>query len=875
MSAASMLAVTLTGAPAIAQLEELARVEMPTQPLNEALGDVGNIFGVTVIAPDALVRGKTASAVSGSLTAEQAVTRLLRGSGLTYRRSQNGGFIVEQQTPQPEATRPARTGQLVEPEEPMLADSIVVTGTKLKRSLQETPQSVVVFTDVQIEEQALFTIEDLLFRTPNVTGGNNADDIAIRGISRSGIGQSGQGVTSNIYIDGAPLSTVVMETGFESLWDVEQVEILRGPQSSIQGRNALAGGVFITTKDPTYDWEFAGRALAAELGTRQVSGAVSGPILDDQVAFRIAADYFEDEGSIDLADGQDYDFTEALSLRGKLLVEPDILPGLRAEIIVDRIETEAGAASNLLNGPVPIDDPAFSSFDIFDRVQTRDTIVPQNDNETWRTVADIAYAMNDVITLRAIGTYEDTERSRIGGDPTNPAAEPLTQTASVDDFSAEIYSGELRVEFDFGRVTGLFGGYYYSEGTDTQQNGLAVLQSSVPFPVIPEDTVVSRLVESANDIENFAFFASAIVDLTDRWSVDFKLRYDNEEFSTTGTGTSFSLSDETCVIPNTPVPTPGGGLVFVDVPCPSVLPPDSDELAQRVDFDAWLPSAVLTYRATDDVSVFASVQRGYRAGGTFLLQRLAVDETTGAAVPGPVSIGSYDPEFILTYEVGLRSQWLDRRLTINANAFYSDYSDQQQNLPQDAPFGIDLRDVIVNAGQSEIYGAELSVDMEFTDGFSAFANLGLLEAEFTDFPYLLPSVAEASPELQRFVNLSGNDIPQAPSVTASFGLSYEHPTGLFFQPTVSYTGSRFTIANVENLPEEDLDSFTLVNMRLGYRKNNYTLFLFGTNVFDAEYIQSVGALQLLPDTGEFFRRQDPPFRLGEPRVLGGGIELRF
>lgn len=177
-------------------------------------------------------------------------------------------------------------------------EEVVVYGTKQDLSVQDAAVSVVVLSSDDLDENAVYQLNDLFLRTPNVTLGL-PETLTIRGISRTGVGFAGQGVTSNIYQDGVPKAGVALGQDAGSVWDIEQVEILRGPQSTIQGRNALAGSVVITTSDPVYDWEVLGRVRGSEYGNNQYAGVLSGPIIEDQLAFRFSADLQQSDGFID------------------------------------------------------------------------------------------------------------------------------------------------------------------------------------------------------------------------------------------------------------------------------------------------------------------------------------------------------------------------------------------------------------------------------------------------------------------------------------------------------------------------------------------------------------------------------------------------
>ena len=135
---------------------------------------------------------------------------------------------------------------------------IIIQFTKQELTLQEVDASVELFTNERLDAERIIDINDLLIRIPNVSGEGNSSSINIRGISRRGVGR---GVSSNIYLDGSPLSGTALGRGVTSLWDTQQVEVLRGSQSSIQGRNALAGAIVVTSADPTYNPEGKVRLL--------------------------------------------------------------------------------------------------------------------------------------------------------------------------------------------------------------------------------------------------------------------------------------------------------------------------------------------------------------------------------------------------------------------------------------------------------------------------------------------------------------------------------------------------------------------------------------------------------------------------------------
>ena len=853
MAAASIYALAASAVRAQTPGGGAQEVYIGAQPLDEALVETGRVFGVVVVAPASLTAGKTAPAVSGDLTAQETIDALLAGSGLVVSRTPNDGFVL--------AEAQAIASPRAAAQEFLSSDEIIVFGAKEELTVQQLTASADVFTVERIEKESLFDLGDLLARTPNVTG--SASTLVIRGVNRSGfIGTGSLGVTSNIYIDSAPASLTSLRGGFNSLWDVAQTEVLRGPQSAIQGRNALAGGVFITTNDPTYKWEANARIRYGSFNTQQYAGVISGPLIKDQVAFRLAGDYQSRDGFIDSArtGEEDVNFSERFVLRGKLLIEPQRVDGLRIEAIAEYAEADNGAA-DLVIAPVTIESPDFEGFDFRDR---QSFIEPRiNDAETLRLIGDITYDFSEALQLRFIGTYEDADSIRVEGDLENLAQFP---DSVVIQNTGETYTGEAQLLYKFERWSGIFGAYYFDDsGADIARSALPLGVLS-PFPVTPADSLLLVSTEFQGFNRNFAFFTNARFEMTDRWTLSFGMRYDNERVEQLSLPSSdFAVFPENCSL-TAPGAVVGVPLPFVNVPCvdgaillAAQQPVDPD---REVSFDAFLPRGSITYHISDDISVFFSAQRGYRAGGTFLQQNL--DQT--------VAVGVFDPEFLTNYEIGLRSILLDRRLRLNGNLFYSLYKDQQVRIP--GPSGGFLDFQIVNAGRTRVYGLEMTADFQVSDALNLFASVGLLDSEIRNFAFARPGAP--------FDNLAGNEAPDAAAVSFTAGASYEHPSGWFADGSIHFrSGAQSDIFNLE---EDDLAGFgpgltehigssALANLRIGYRHDRFTLSGYVTNLFDDDTPTNIELANVNSTTGAIAPQSEPTFGLREPRVFGVVLDL--
>ena len=254
------------------------------------------------------------------------------------------------------------------------------------------------------------------------------------------------------------------------------------------------------------------------------------------------------------------------------------------------------------------------------------------------------------------------------------------------------------------------------------------------------------------------------------------------------------------------------------------------------DFEAFLPKLGLTYNWTDDLSTSAIVQRGYRSGGS------TVNIARSTVVP-------YDPEYTWNYELSLRSLWLDGDLSVNANAYYIDWTDQQVwvNLGLN-----DFDTQTENAGSSHLYGFELEVAHRVSRGFDWYASLGHTKTEFDDFVIVNGSSTD---------DLSGSEFSYAPAWTLAAGANWRWDIGVFANLNGSYRDEQYTLTGVSQAGSE-VAARTLVNGSVGYEQDSWAVSLFVNNIFDEDYLQ--------------YRRSNVPYAiLGQPRVVGITLETNW
>ena len=725
-------------------------------------------------------------------------------------------------------------------------DEVVVTGEKVNRGLQDTVASVAVVTAQRIEDEAIQNFGDIVNRTVNVSETYGASGFSIRGISNIGVTGAGSGGLATIYVDGAAIPDHGLNNGPLDMWDVAQVEILRGPQSTLQGRNALAGAVVIRTQEPTWDWSARGRVLLSDAGDRSVAVAGGGPIVADQLAFRIAVEDRESDGFIyNTTRKEDENAREATTIRSSLLFAPATTPGLTARATWTHDQRKGGYAYTYARTDVPdASDNRIATGNYPNRSKgTTDILTFATD-----------YEISDNLTLASVTAWSRLDLATsfdADGGPINSEFAVQTETDKT-------FSQELRLQYQGERLEGLVGAYYANRQVDvaltsrrvvpTPSSTLFSVLMSPPFnlnsstalmaaglyvgalPVVP----VNFNGVTSDQIETAAIFADGRFELTPQLSLLGGFRYDREE----------NIQDVTQkasfggVYPNPalygqlgPVVAGLNQVVGLFVGQASAVVPSTSRT-----FEAFLPKLGLKYDITDAASASFVVQRGYRSGGA------TINVARGAIVP-------YDPEYTWNYELALRSTWLDNALSVNANAYYVDWTDQQVLVNM----GSSLYDTqIENAGASHLYGLELETAYRASRQFDMYAAVGASHTEFDDF-----TVNPGSST----VDLSGSSFAFAPEWTWALGGNYRWDNGFVANLNASYRSKAYSAAG-PNQANYAIDARTLVNGKIGYETAHWSASIYAKNIFDEQYVQQN---QAALNQAMF----------GDPRVIGAILETRW
>ncbi len=636
--------------------QRVMQVDLPAGSLSDSLNALARQAGLTLSVDAGLVSGRSVPAVSGAFTAEQALQRLLTGSGLSYRFSGNSTVVLQ---------------TAAVPDQPMQLSEIMVKGELQERTLQDTQTSVSVVSGEELDRSTDKDLFDTLDRLPNVNAQGGGFGFVIRGVTDGGPGGAGSAQAISVQVDGAAVPNgQALRTGSLSTWDLEQAEILRGPQSTQQGPNALAGAIILRSKDPEFEQEFKARADYGSFDETRLAAAANLP-LNDQFAVRFSVEDYRSDGDIShVITGEDTADEYLKTYRAKLR----FMPNDDVDVVLGYTRSE-----NKLGNQSIIQD-RFPS----ERVETQ---VTDEIGKTDIVSLRFSYAFNDQWALQSETAHLTSDyKLENPVEPFNPANTPAFRT--VDDTS---FSQELKLQYVAEALRAVVGVYYLSTDKDVEFEAFVPDASVFSFPSGSSAIFGNTLDEK---IENYAVFGEVEYDVSERWVVVSGLRYDTEEQD--------SVTSSAFIV--TPEPFPG-----FNTPTPPT--------ALDAEYSALLPKLGIVYNWTDDISTGLIAQRGYRAGGS--------GTRTGFGAY------TYDPEFTKNYELSFRSLLMNERLRLNANVFYTEYEDMQVFIP--GPSNTFADGLIENAGEASLWGGELLASLDVTRDLSLFTNIGFTKTEFDDY----------------------------------------------------------------------------------------------------------------------------------------------
>lgn len=727
-----------------------------------------------------------------------------------------------------------------------LLEEIVVTSQRRAESVQDVPIAISAFTGEALSGLGMDNADDLAAQTPGLQW-KGAFEYSSPTIFLRGIGDN-TFQANNVSAVGLYFDEVYVSSGSsanQALLDIDRVEVLKGPQGTLYGRNTTGGAINFVARKPSVDEGLSGdlSLTLAEYGQLDVEGAVNLPLTETS-ALRVAASVQSSDGPYryDVI-GQDGPANEAYAWR--VLYLNDISDDFQLLLNFHGSDNKAGTLgkhAGALQGFAPCPNPGvgnaqctdffgFSGSD--DLTEDHSNIKPGEDIESLGASLTLQWIKDDY-TVTSISAYDQNDRDVLDDLDHSPG------DVSQNDWftAAQQFSQELRItssgDEDF-RWTA--GAYYFRE--DLQSFQSIALRDFGPSGLTGFSGVLEGLAQRADqDNTSYALFAETYYDISDKLTLTVGARWTYEEkeveldgwlVDVTGTNTSTVIGEDFS----------RSRLVF-----PAAHQDESEEWRE------WTGKVALDYTLNNSVLLFASAARGFKAGGY-----------NGGAMTDQAEVAMVDPEFLNSYELGIKSDFLSNKVRLNASLFRYDFKEQQVFIVQaGAAFPVQT---LSNAGESTVTGAEVDIQLQPTD--SLYANLGVswLDAEFDEF--FTPNA-----DLTGFVDHSGNALPAAPEFTANGLVRYswllKNDAELSLQVDFSYTDDQFFEAT--NNPFLTQDSYVITNLRTTYSWNdgNYSVALWGQNITDEEYV--VDGYNNTP-VGYFI------FVPGKPRIFGLTFSGRF
>lgn len=688
-------------------------------------------------------------------------------------------------------------------------EQFVITARRRDETLTDVPLSVSAFNNQMITDARIDRPADFIDLSPNIiiNESQNAGTsfITIRGVSQVRNGEPPVAVV----VDGVLQVNAAQFT--QELVDIESIEVVRGPQGALYGRNATGGAIVINTQTPSNELSGKVRAGVGRGNEYLGQASVSGAIIEDRLYFRLGGRYVERDGYFDNVVLDDkVDPFKDLALRGRLVW--DASDRLTFDLRGALSRTDGGGLNFTFQPAIVGPDGRPTGFDFArgDANQVDRDFFANNLGDNDRDIDELALKVDydaDWATFTLIGSWNRIEEGVTGDQPPYTAASSInpfegfpfadgTQTQFLD---VEAFSGELRiVSPDDKRVRWLAGAYVLSTdrflstttGEDREQ-GVRLVERD-PFFGDPNNPTLTFLADD-NDNLAWAFFGNVDVDITDRLTFSASGRYDRDrreqtvsDFNTTG-------------LPGVGVP----GAVNTRT------------------FDKFQPQVSLSYDVTDDVLAYVSWGQGFRSGQFNQNGVGAVAATVGLLGVDDV----VDQEETSTTEIGFNGAFFGNRLSFSSAAFRTRVDGQQYFVF----IGEVGAQVLVNIDEVEIFGGELEVRAQPISGLDVYASIGVTDSEIKSYA-VDPSAV-------------GNEAPYVPNVGANLGAQYRTPAligdvGLFMRADYERRGRQFW--DPQNTTARS--ALDLVTVRFGFEDVDGRWSLIGTvdnltdEVFNSEFV---------------------------------------
>jgi len=681
--------------------------------------------------------------------------------------------------------------------DPTRLEEVVVTAELRPAPLLSQVGSISVISAQDILEREAQHLEGILNLAPNVNfagGTSRARFFQIRGVGERSQFQEPLNPSIGLVIDGIDFSGL---GGAGTLFDVQQVEILRGPQGTLHGANALAGLIDIRSGQPEAEPGLQLEAGAADYDSWNAGVVSTGPLVTDQLLYRLAVNRFHSDGFIenDYLGRDDTNGQDETTVRGKLRWLPTGRDTL--DLTVMYIDIDNG-------------------YDAFSLDNTRHTLSdePGKDRQDsralgleWQRELDAMTVETSVTAATTASTYSfDEDWSYVGIAPGWEYSSKDRYKRDRDSYSATARLLSAEGSRLFGGSTDWVAGAYVLGDRENLDRRYTYLENDF---------------SSRYDTDTYALFGQLDSQLSDGFTLITGLRIERR------------LTDYR----------------------------DNNGVDSDPDKDLWGGRVALEYQFDDNRMAYGEISRGYRANGINAAILASMGSSEDPAIADQLeTLQQFDEEYLVNYELGLKGKLLADTLQARLALFYMDREDQQVkgSLVIPRPDGSTaFIDYTSNAAQGNNYGMELELNWLASDRLELFANIGLLHTEF-----------------ERYIDSDGNDLSgrdqaQAPNYQYAVGGHYDIGNGFYLRLDVEGRDSAY-FSDRHDLKSP---SYDLLNMRLGYAAQQWSVALWARNLTDEDYyVRGFGTF------GNDPRKEyavEPYYQYGEPRVVGVSTRFTF
>jgi iron complex outermembrane receptor protein len=694
---------------------------------------------------------------------------------------------------------------------------IIVTGTRTgAQLLQRTPAAISVVGPQLMQQQGLATVQDIATYVPNLSFSRNTltPIIRIRGIGSTNA-SAGSDPSVTMQVDGVYIARPSGQ--LTDFFDVERIEVLRGPQGTLYGRNAVGGTINVISRTPSRELTGRVRLTYGNFDTFQAEGYISGPTSDNSAA-SLAATYRRHDPYFDniVPGGHGVGSADRLGLRGQF--RWDIAPNFHATTRGDYSTADEYFESyDHLIVPLPFAAPLANS-----QVGSHRDIAINADQTLRSRVGGLSqefdWEISHRLSLRSLSAWRRTH-SRVFND--SDATEFNLLFLRIEEQDEQI-SQEFTLNYQSDKLRAVAGVYYFGD-TDHQVN-----RSQAP-PSVATPAPASAITTGGPDVEtdSYAAFAQAEYEFVPNVTLVVGARYTTEHKVMDQVATRTRLNPA-----QLGQSFPGFPAIFT---------------VDRTD-DAFTPRFGLNFQATPDIFFYGSVARGFKSGG---FNNASASRLTAG----------FEPEELWAYEGGVRTQWLNRRVRLNLTGFYYDYTNLQVRQllgPGNA--------VISNAASAKIKGLEAEFGLAITPELQLSGNVSILDATYDSFPTAsIPGGLTAFVPGQTCVagictiNASGHRLDDSPKFSGLVALDFTPHIGAYtLNAHVDVAWRSRVYFDPSNVAVASQSGYALVNANLGFgQQTGWRIEAYVRNLANKGYYQTISGNGIVPGA-----------IAGDPRTFG-------